>query len=316
MPAPDLYDALEPYQSGMLPVDSLHTLYWEQCGNPDGVPILFLHGGPGGACAPGHRRFFDPDHYRSILFDQRGAGRSTPFAEIRGNDTQTLVDDIEALRVALDVERWHVFGGSWGSTLALAYAQTHPERVLSLILRGVFLGRVWEIDWFLSGMGRFQPEAYQDFIGFLDQEERNDPLASYYARLCNPDPAIHEPAARAWAEYEARCATLDNNVNAASMILGASPLALSRIEVHYFMNAVFLQEAQLLNNAARLAGIPGRIIQGRYDCICPPTSAFELAEAWPDSELILLNDAGHSAAEPSIASALVKATNEFRAIKP
>lgn len=315
MPVPDLYNAIEPFETGMLRVDPIHSLYWEQCGNPDGVPILFLHGGPGGGCAPGHRRFFDPDHYRAILFDQRGAGRSTPYAEIRGNDTPSLIDDIEALRLEMNVDRWHVFGGSWGSTLALAYAQSHPERVLSLILRGVFLGRKWEIDWFLSGMGNFQPEAYQDFISFLNPNERLQPLQAYYARLCNPDPKIHEPAARAWAEYEARCATLNNNLSASSMINGISPLALSRIEVHYFVNAIFMQEGELLANVDRLKGMPGRIIQGRYDCVCPPKSAFELAEAWTDSDLILLNDAGHSAAEPSIASALVQATDAFRTIK-
>lgn len=306
MPRDRLYPSIDARSSGRLAVEPPHEIYWEEAGTPDGVPVCFLHGGPGAGTSAGHRRFFDPTHYRIVLHDQRGAGRSRPAACVEKNDTARLVADIEALRAHLGIESWIVFGGSWGSSLALAYAQTHPERVRALVLRGVFLCRQREVDWFLHGMGRFFPEAQAAFLAHLPPEERATPLASYYARLCDPDPAIHAPAAGAWTRYEAECSTLMPSADGLQALTRSdSALALARIEAHYFINDLFLPEGALLRNADRLAGIPGRIVQGRYDVICPPVAAYELAAAWPDAELTIVPDAGHSATETGIATALV-----------
>jgi len=309
----DLYPEIEAYATGRLSVGPPHVLYWEQSGNPNGRPVLFLHGGPGAGATPGHRRFFDPDHYRIVIFDQRGAGRSTPLGELADNTTAHLVDDIETLRRALEIDRWFVFGGSWGSSLALAYAQAHPDRVAGLILRGIFLCRADEVDWFMHGMGRFFPEAAASFRNHLPAAERDALLDNYYRRLIDPDPAVHMPAAAAWSRYEAECSTLMPSPDTVSALTEPSvALGLARIEAHYFAHDLFLEEGQLLDQVHRLKAIPGIVVQGRYDVVCPPNSAFELCQAWPQGELITVPDAGHSATEPSISSALVQATERFK----
>jgi proline iminopeptidase len=312
-PRTTLFPPLEPYRRGKLAVDSLHTLPWEECGNPVGVPVLFLHGGPGGGCSPRHRQFFDPAYYRIVLLDQRGAGHSTPVGEVRANTTQHLVDDLEKLRRTLEIERWLVFGGSWGSTLALAYGQAHPERCLGFVLRGIFLGRQSELDWFMDGMGAFFPEARRRFIESLPQSERSDPLANFYKRLTDPDPAIHLPVAHAWSTYEGACSSLTPNPGLiAESDDDAAALALARIEAHYFVNRIFLPEGWLLDNIAPLRHLPCTIVQGRYDVVCPPTSAFDLHQAWPEAELVIVPDAGHSAWEPGITRELVIATERMK----
>jgi proline iminopeptidase len=312
---PDLYPEIEPYENGWLRVDDLHTLYWEQSGNPNGVPAIFLHGGPGSGATPAHRRFFDSDHYRVVVFDQRGAGRSTPLGELKDNTTDHLVADVDALRAHLGIERWLVFGGSWGSSLALAYAETHPERCVALVLRGIFLCRQQEVEWFLTGMRRIFPEAWRRFVDYLPDGERGDLLAAYHRRLTDPDPAIHMPAARVWSQYEGACSTLRPNPDTVAAF--ADPkvaLGLARIEAHYFANDMFMQEGQLLLNAHRLGGVPGTIVQGRYDVVCPIESADALSRAWPDADYVIVPDAGHSAMEPGIRTALIDATNRFRAL--
>lgn len=311
-----LYPEIEPYAQGRLPVDPPHELHWEECGNPKGRPILFLHGGPGAGITASARRFFDPEHYRVILFDQRGAGKSTPHAELQGNHTTALVSDIEALREDRQVHKWLVFGGSWGALLALAYAQAHPGHCAGLFLRGVFLGSHAEIDWFINGMGRFFPEAGRAFAAHLPAAERHNLLEGYYRRLTDPDPAIHMPAALAWRRYEISCSALIPQGNS-----GATPedpaaaLALARIEAHYFRNGCFLHDGALLAGARRMAGIPGVIVQGRYDMVCPPHVADQLAAAWPRARYEIIPDAGHSAMEPGISAALVSATERFKSLK-
>ncbi len=313
MPRDRLYPSIEARQSGRLPVEPPHEIYWEESGAPDGVPVCFLHGGPGAGTSAGHRRFFDPTHYRIVLHDQRGSGRSRPAASVERNDTARLVSDIEALRRHLGIERWIVFGGSWGSSLGLAYAQAHPERVRGLVLRGVFLCRQSEVDWFLHGMRTFFPEAHEAFLGHLPEAERAEPLDAYYARLCDPDPAVHGPAATAWTRYEAACSTLMPNHEGLQLLdRPENALPLARIEAHYFVNRLFLAEGELLDRADRLAGIPGYIVQGRYDVVCPPVAAHELARAWPDAEMTMVPDAGHSATEPGIAKALVNAMERLK----
>jgi len=303
----DLYQPLAPFDSGMLPVGGGHALYWEQCGRRDGLSALFLHGGPGAGIAPAYRRFFDPQRYRTVLFDQRGCGRSTPRGTVEGNTTQTLVADIERLREHLGIERWVVMGGSWGSTLALAYGQAHPERCLAFVLRGIFLFRAAEVAWFLTGMGRFFPEAHAAFLEHLPKAERADPLASYYARLNDPDPLVHGPAALAWSRYEEHCSRLVPRLSDAS---ADACLPLARLEAHYMVNAGFLREGQLLADMPRIAHLPAMLVQGRYDLVCPPTSAFDLHAAWPGSRLVIVPDAGHAALEPGIRRALVRALDE------
>ncbi len=310
-----LYPAIEPRSSGHLAVEAPHAVYWEDCGNPNGVPVCFLHGGPGAGTGPGHRRFFDPSFYRIVLHDQRGCGRSTPRAEITNNDTGRLIEDIEALRKHLKIDKWIVFGGSWGASLSLAYAQAHPDRCLGVVLRGVFLCRKQEVEWFLNGMGKFFPAEHATLLAGLPEEERQDPLAAYYKILTNPDPAIHEPAAAIWNVYETACSALRQNPqslrDARSPVM-AVPLA--RLECHYFINGMFMPEGALLDNVERIRHLPAIIIQGRYDVICPPTNAYELATAWPEASLRFVDDAGHSAMEPGILSGLVEAMEEMKSL--
>jgi len=311
----ELFQEIEPYQHGFLPLDTLHTMYWEQSGNPNGVPVVFLHGGPGAGASPTHRRLFDPDYYRIIVLDQRGAGRSTPLGEIRDNTTPHLINDLELLRHHLAIEKWLIFGGSWGSTLALAYGEAHPTRCLGFILRGIFLCRKQEIDWFLYGLRQFFPEAWQEFVALLSPTERKNILATYYQRLMNPDPAIHMPAARAWSTYEGSCSTLLPSPETVRYFSGDTvALGLARMEAHYFSHDIFLPENSLLDNANKLHDIPATIVQGRYDAVCPIVSADDLHHAWPQAEYIIIDDAGHSAWEPGIQATLIRATEKFKHI--
>lgn len=308
-----LYPEIMPNCAGMLPLDEIHNMYWEESGNPQGIPVLFLHGGPGTGTSPQHRRFFDPYVYRIILFDQRGAGRSTPLGALENNTTGHLIADIEKLRELLNVDRWLVFGGSWGSTLAIAYAQEHTQRCLGLILRGIFLGRPFEIDWFLYGMRYFFPEHWSEFAEFLPEGERDDLLGNYYRRLLSPDPAVHAPAARAWSTYEGHCITLlPDKTTASHFASDAVALGLGRIEAHYFINKLFLPDNSLLDNIDQIRHLPAVIIQGRYDVCCPPRTAYELKYAWPEARYIMIDDAGHAATEPGITRELVKACERFK----
>lgn len=314
MPAvPALFPEIQPRASGMLRLDAIHSMYWEESGRRDGIPVVFLHGGPGAGSTPRHRRFFDPDAYRIVVYDQRGAGRSTPLGELRDNTTPHLIADLEALRVHLGVERWLVFGGSWGSTLAIAYAEAHPQRCLGLVLRGIFLCRESEIEWFLYGLRSIFPEPWEKFSGFLPPEERSDLLRNYHRRLIDPDPAVHMPAARSWSVYEGSCSTLLPSPDTVAYFAGDTvALGLARIEAHYFVNDIFLPENALLANAHRLHDVPGVIVQGRYDMVCPLVSAHELSEAWPQAEYRIVPDAGHSVWEPGILGALIEATERFK----
>ncbi len=311
-----LYPEIEPHRTGTLDVGDYHRLYWEESGNPDGTPALFLHGGPGSGATPMHRRFFDPDYYRIIILDQRGSGRSVPLGCIDENTTPHLISDLEVLRNHLGVEKWLVFGGSWGSSLALAYAYAHAERCFALVLRGIFLCRDHEIEWFLRGMGTIFPEAWREFIEFLPTTERQDILGSYYERLIDPDPNVHMPAAQAWCRYEASCSTLRVSPEIGSIFENPNrALGLARIEAHYFRNNLFLEKDELLQKCEILQNIPGAIVQGRYDIVCPIQSADRLSRAWPRAEYTVVPDAGHSAMEPGIMRALVKATNDFRSAR-
>jgi len=308
-----LFPPIEPYDSGMLDLGAPHRMYYEQSGNPRGVPVVFLHGGPGAGASAVHRQFFDPAFYRIVVFDQRGAGRSLPLGSLQDNTTPHLVEDMEALRKKLGVERWLVFGGSWGSTLALAYAEHHPERCLGLVLRGIFLCRQSEIDWFLHGLRHIFPEAWRTFSSYVPEAERGNLLEAYYKRLTHPDPAVHMPAARCWSVYEGSCSTLlPNPALVADFASDRVALGLARIEAHYFMHDIFLPEDFLLKNAPRLKPIPGVIVQGRYDIVCPTVSADDLHGAWPEAEYTVVHDAGHSAFEPGIRSRLVMATEQFK----
>ncbi|HEY6241339.1 MAG TPA: prolyl aminopeptidase [Burkholderiales bacterium] len=310
---PSLFPEIQARASGMLPLDAVHSMYWEESGNPDGIPAVFLHGGPGAGSTPKHRRFFDPAAYRIIVYDQRGAGRSTPLGELRDNTTSHLIADLESLRKHRGVERWIVFGGSWGSTLAIAYAQAHPDRCLGLILRGIFLCRRSEIEWFLYGMRGVFPEPWEKFAGFLPLEERGDLLRNYHRRLIDPDPTVHLPAARAWSTYEGSCSTLLPSSDTVAYFSGdVVALGLARIEAHYFMNDIFLPQNSLLENASKLRNIPGVIVQGRYDMVCPIVSAHELHLAWPQAEYRIVPDAGHSVWEPGILTAVIEATQRFK----
>ena len=314
-PRRSLYPEIEPYDTGKLAVSDLHSIYYEQCGNPKGKPVVFLHGGPGGGIEPRHRCFFDPQAYRIILFDQRGCGRSTPFASLVDNTTDHLVQDIETLREHLGIDKWQVFGGSWGSTLALAYAQKHRERVTEMVLRGIFTFAPDEMDWFyIDGTRILFPDAYDDFIGEIPPEERDDIIAAYHRRLTSDDPEVRRKAAKAWSIWECRVATLLPDEGLVAHCDDSSfTLAFARIECHYFVNSGFFgSPTQLLDNMELLAGIPAVIVHGRYDVICPPRNAWRLHKAWPGSQLELVPDAGHSANEPGISSALVRATDRFR----
>jgi proline iminopeptidase len=315
MPRGDLFPEIGPYETGYLPLSDGHVMYWEQVGNPRGKPVLFLHGGPGAGAGAVHRRFFDPNIWRVIIFDQRGAGRSKPLGSLVENSTPKLVEDIETLRKFLGIGRLLLFGGSWGSTLALAYAQAHPEAVVGAVLRGIFLGRAAEVEWFLYGMAKVFPEAHAAFSQFLPEAERGDLLTNYLRRLVDPDPQVHGPAARTWSIYEGSCSTLLPSLEAVSAFAqDRSAIGLARIEAHYFANDLFLPEGGLLNHMAALAKIPGEIVQGRYDMICPAQSAFELAAVWPMARLTLVPDAGHSALEPGVRTALIAALERCRGL--
>ncbi|HEU5436388.1 MAG TPA: prolyl aminopeptidase [Telluria sp.] len=305
-----LFPPILPTRHGMLEVGGGHTIYWEEVGNPQGVPVIFLHGGPGAGLSPQHRRFFDPQHYRIILFDQRGAGKSTPLGEWRNNTTQLLIDDIETLRVKFDISQWLVFGGSWGSTLALAYGQAHPERCLGFVLRGIFLCTASEIDWFLHGVEAFYPELYDDFIAPIPLEERGDLLKAYTSRMLSDDPDRYWPAARAWSRFEGRRVFLLPQPEEA--VSDTLDLGVGRLESHYMANLGFMEEGQLMRDLHKIAHLPAVIVQGRYDVICPPVSAYRLHQAWPGSRLRMIADAGHGALETGIAAALVDATERFK----
>ena len=287
-----------------------HHLYWEVSGNPSGKPVVFLHGGPGASTQPTFRRFFDPTVWKIILFDQRGCGQSTPVASIAANTTPHLVADLEKLRLHLGVPSWVLFGGSWGSTLALAYGQAHPDRVLGFVLRGVFLFRPSEVQWFLNGMGAFFPEAGQSFSGFLPLEERDNLLPAYTRRLNHPDPAIYMPAAHAWYAYEEACARLVPKVSAIPPD-AVGVLTIARLECHYMINGGFMEPNQILDNLPKITHLPCLIVQGRYDVICPPVSASDLAAAWPGSKLTMIPDAGHSALENGTRQSLVEAVSSL-----
>lgn len=309
-----LYPEIEPYESGRLPVGDGHELYFEQCGNPGGKPVVFLHGGPGAGCNAKARRFFNPEKYRIVLFDQRGCGRSTPHASLVANTTWHLVADIERLRKHLAIDRWQVFGGSWGSTLALAYAQTHPQHVTQLVLRGIFMLRRWELEWFYqSGADAIFPDAWDDYLAAIPEVERGDLMSAYHRRLTSLDPAIQLEAAKAWSVWEARTSFLyqdPNHVESSAADMFA--LAFARIECHYFVNGGFFdRDDQLLANAYRLKGIPAVIVQGRYDVVCPMRSAWDLHQAWPEADLRIVSDAGHSAREAGNVHELICATDRF-----
>lgn len=309
------YPPLEPNRTGMLPVSGGHTIYWEESGNPKGKPVVFLHGGPGGGSEPKQRRFFDPAVYRIVLFDQRGCGKSTPFASLDDNTTWDLVSDIEALRTHLSIDKWQVFGGSWGSTLALAYAQKHPERVTELVLRGIFLLRKQEIDWFYQrGCSAIFADAWEEYYQHIPEAERGDLMRAYHRRLIDPDEKVRIEAARRWSQWEGRTSYHDPNPD---MIARTGEeqfaIAFARIECHYFMNhGWFRNENQLLEDVSKIRHIPTVIVQGRYDVVCPMESAWALHRAFPEAELKLVGDAGHSAHEPGNVHELVSATDRFR----
>ncbi len=312
----ELFPPIEPYAKGMLRVDDIHMLYWEECGNPAGVPVLFLHGGPGAGATPTHRRFFDPAAWRIIVFDQRGAGRSQPLGETRNNTTELLIQDIETLRQQRGIERWHIFGGSWGSTLAIAYAEEHPDRCLGLMLRGICLLQKGEIEWFLYGIRIFFPEAWETFARMVPPEERRDLLSAYTRIFNGTDETKRREAIRTWAHYESTCSVLVPHAETSQVIEDdRHRTGLSLIEAHYFRNNLFVPDSKLLDNADRIRHIPGVIVQGRYDMICPIATAHELHKRWPEAEYYVIPDAGHSALEPGIRSALIEATEKFKNIK-
>ncbi len=311
----ELYPEITPFDSGYLKVSDMHTIYWEQCGNPEGRPVVFLHGGPGGGLNNDYRRFFDPQHYRILLFDQRGCGKSTPHAELRENTTWDLVSDMEKLREKFGFKNWIVFGGSWGSTLALSYAVTHPEVTAGLILRGIFMCRSSELKWFYqSGAHEIFPDVWDKYRDHIPVAERGDFISAYYKRLTSTDAQTRLQAALIWSYWEAATSRLIPQSDAIAHYEDPEvALAFARIECHYFMNKAFFKiDDFLLSNAPHLAKIPGVIVQGRYDVVCPVRSAWDLHKAWPTSRLEIIKDAGHSIFEPGIRSALIAASDEFR----
>ncbi|MEA3053249.1 MAG: proline iminopeptidase [Sphingomonadales bacterium] len=308
-----LYPPIEPFDTGRLDVGDGHSLYWERCGTPGAKPVVFLHGGPGAGCGPAHRRQFDPARYDILLFDQRGCGRSTPHASLEANTTWHLVDDLERLRLAAGHERWMVFGGSWGSTLALAYAETHPERVTELVLRGIFTFRQAELDWlYRYGASEVYPDKWRDFLAPIPEAERGDLVAAYHRRLTDPDPATRLAAAKAWSRWEAETVTLfPSPATIEAHTSDDFAIAIARIENHYMINRGWLEEGQLLANASRLRDIPGVIVQGRYDMCTPPATAWDLHEAWPEARLEIVPDGGHLFSEPGVLDGLIRASDEF-----
>lgn len=308
-----LFPEIKPNNSFFLEVGTGHEIYVEECGNPEGLPVIFIHGGPGAGCEPANRRFFNPEIYRIVLFDQRGAGRSRPHASLDNNTTRDLISDMEQIRVHLGIDRWTLFGGSWGSTLALAYAESHPVRVQALILRGIFLCRPHEIRWFYQeGASRIFSDYWQDYISQIPDEERADLLQAYHLRLTGEDEIARMSAAKSWSIWEGRCSTLLPDTSIVDRFSDPHfALSLARIESHYFVNDIFLGHNQILRDAYRLAEIPGIIVHGRYDVVCPIENAFELHWAWPQSQLRIIPDCGHAAGEPGITNALIKSTDEI-----
>jgi len=310
-----LYPDVDPFRTGRLKVSPIHEIYFEESGNPNGKAVVFLHGGPGGGTEPKHRRYFDPAVYRIVLLDQRGCGRSTPFASLEENTTWDLVSDIEKVREQLKIEKWLVFGGSWGSTLALAYAETHPNRVSELVLRGIFLLRDEEIRWFYQdGSSWIYPDAWEDYLAHIPAAERGDLLHAYYKRLTSSDPAVQSAAAKVWSVWEGRTSCLIPNTELIARTAGDEfALAFARIESHYFVNHGWLDNGrELLGNIEKIRQIPGVIVQGRYDVVCPAKSAWDLHRAWPEADLKIVADAGHAASEPGIVHELISATDRFR----
>jgi proline iminopeptidase len=310
-----LYPSIEPFETGMLDVGDGHTLYWERCGTKGAKPVVFLHGGPGSGCSPAHRRQFDPAKYDILLFDQRGCGRSTPHASLEANTTWHLVDDVERLRALMGVDAWMVFGGSWGSTLSLAYAQTHPERVTELVLRGIFLFDEYEIDWlYQEGASSLYPDGWEEFVSIIPQEERGDLVEAYRKRLIGHDTAVQLEAAKAWSKWEGMTVTLLPSPKVIeSFTEPDKAIAIARIENHYMINKGWLEEGQLLRGAEKLRGIPAVIVQGRHDCCTPPRAAWALHKVWPEAELQIVPDGGHLFSEPGVLDGLIRATDRFAA---
>ncbi|MEY8715442.1 prolyl aminopeptidase [Francisella philomiragia] len=308
-----LYPEIEPYNQEFLKVSDIHTIYFEECGNPNGKPALFIHGGPGGGIQPSYRQYFNPDKYRVILVDQRGCGKSTPFAELRENTTQNLIEDFEKIRKKLNIDKWMLFGGSWGSTLGLAYAQAYPEVVTELVLRGIFLGREKELSWlYQHGASMVFPDMWEKYIEPIPVEQRKDFISAYHSILTGDDEKLKQQAAVAWSVWEASTSKLFVDKKSIDRYgEDKFSLAFARIECHYFKNKLFIEEAQLLNDAYKIKDIPGVIVQGRYDMVCPAVSAWDLHKVWPKAELDIIADAGHSISEPGILEALVRATDKF-----
>ena len=312
-----LYPEIDPFRTGRLKVSPVHEIYFEESGNPDGKPVVFMHGGPGGGTEPKHRRYFDPSVYRIVLLDQRGCGRSTPFASLEANTTWDLVSDVEKVRTELGIETWLVFGGSWGSTLALAYAETHPERVTELVLRGIFLLRKAEIQWFYQdGASWIYPDAWEQYVNHIPADERGDLVSAFYKRLTSNDPAVQSAAAKVWSVWEGSTSCLVPNTDLIARTAGDEfALAFARIECHYFVNDGWLTDGRELlakANIEKIRGIPGVIVQGRYDVVCPAKSAWDLHRAWPEADLRMVTEAGHAASEPGIVHELIRATDRFR----
>lgn len=310
-----LFPEIEPYRTGYLPVSDIHTIYFEEAGNPDGKPVLFLHGGPGGGIHPVYRQYFDPEFYRIILLDQRGCGKSTPYAELRENTTWDLVEDIEKLRVLLDIDQWIVFGGSWGSTLAISYAVTHPDRIVGLILRGIFLCRKWEINWFYQdGASHIYPDAWENFLAPIPFDQRDDLITAYFKLLTSIDQDVQLKAAQAWSVWEAATSKLIQDPKAMSDFENPQrAVAFARIECHYFVNEAFMPyDGYLLEKVRAIDYIPTRIVQGRYDVVCPIQTAWELTKVMPRARLVVVQDAGHSISEPGIIRELIQATEDYK----
>ncbi len=308
-----LYPPIEPYESGHLDVGDGHSLYWELCGNPDGKPAVFLHGGPGAGCSPDHRRLFHPERYNILLFDQRGCGRSTPHASLEANTTWDLVADIERLREMVGAEQWLVFGGSWGSTLALAYAETHPDRASALILRGIFTFRQAELDWFYQdGASSIFPDKWERFLAPIPEAERGDLVSAYHRRLTGDDQEVQLECAKAWSGWEGATITLlPDESTMAAHTADKFAIAIARIENHYMVNRGWLEEDQLIRDAGKIRHIPGVIVQGRYDACTPPVTAWDLHRAWPEAEFNIIPDAGHAYNQPGILDRLIRATDQF-----